>query len=604
MAPVNGVQTVLELIEKYTKNNNVMIFSKSTCPYCDKAKQLLKSLQIQFMFLDLDKEENGKEIQDALFKKSGQKTVPNVFIKGKHFGGWDDTFQAHQEGKLMELVATHNFEYDLVVIGGGSGGLAVSKRAADLGRKVAVCDFVKPSPSGTTWGLGGTCVNVGCIPKKLMHQAALLGRGIHDAEKFGWKLNKSDSETSTNEITVDWEKLVNGVQDYIGSLNWGYRVALREKKVNYVNGYAEFIDAHTVETTNKRGKKTTLTSDKFVIAVGERPKYPAIPGAMEFGISSDDLFSLPYNPGKTLVVGASYVALECAGFLRGIGLDVTVMVRSILLRGFDQQIAEKIGNYMKFEGVKFIRPCVPTKIELIKAKRDDQAGLYKVTGMSKEEEVVDEYNTILFAIGRESVTKTIGLEKVGITTAKNTGKIQTNEFDQTSVPNIYCIGDNAEGKPELTPVAIQAGRLLARRLYSDSKLKCDYSGVPTTVFTPLEYSCCGLSEEDALEKYGDEDVEVYHSNFGPLEWTVAQHDSNTCYMKVICLISENERVIGIHFLGPNAGEVMQGFATAMKCGMTKAQLDATIGIHPTNAEVLTTLPITKRSKLDIDQAGC
>merc|ERR1712002_910247 len=207
----------------------------------------------------------------------------------------------------------------------------------------------------------------------------------------------------------------------------------------YINGYAKFMDAHTIETTNKRGKKHTLTAEKFVIACGERPKYPNIPGAREYGISSGDLFSLGYNPGKTLVVGASYVALECAGFLNGIGLDCTVMVRSILLRGFDQQIAEKIGAYMEQEGVKFIRPCVPTKIECVRPQRDDQAGLYKVTGKSGETEHVDEYNTILFAIGLESVTKTIGLEKLGIIPDKNTGKITTNDCDQTNVSHIYCI---------------------------------------------------------------------------------------------------------------------------------------------------------------------
>jgi len=602
MAPVNGVGgEPHEIVDKYIVNNNVMIFSKSTCPFCAKTKQLLNSLQIQYTVLELDLEENMKELQTALFNKSGQKTVPNVYIKGKHLGGWTDTEQAHQEGRLLDMCATHNYEYDLVVLGGGSGGLAASKQASELGRKVAVCDFVKPTPSGTTWGLGGTCVNVGCIPKKLMHQAALLGRSVQDAKKFGWA---ADLKTTEDGGPVQWSDLVSGVQDYIGSLNWGYRVQLREKNVNYVNGYAEFTDPHTIETTNKRGKKTTLTSDKFIIAVGERPKYPNIPGAMEYGISSDDLFSLPYNPGKTLVVGASYVALECAGFLRGIGLDVTVMVRSILLRGFDQQIAEKIGKYMEEEGVKFVRPCVPVKIECVRPRGDDQTGIYRVTGQSGDNEVVDEYNTILFAIGRESVTKTIGLDKVGIVPAKNTGKIATNEFDETNVPHIYCIGDNAEGKPELTPVAIQAGRLLAKRLYSDSKLKCDYEGVPTTVFTPLEYSCCGLSEEAAIEIHGDDDIEVYHSNFGPLEWTVAQHDPNTCYMKVICLISDRERVIGLHYLGPNAGEVMQGFSVAMKCGMTKAVLDRTIGIHPTNAEVFTTLDVTKRSKGSVEKSGC
>jgi len=535
---------------------------------------------------------------------TGQKTVPNVFIKAKHIGGCTDTKNFHKEGQLMDKVKNHEFDYDLIVLGGGSGGLACSKAAARLGRKVAVCDFVQPTPLGTTWGLGGTCVNVGCIPKKLMHQAALLGKSIEDAEHYGWE--DPDKKEGSSKGRMNWDKLKQGVQDHIGSINWGYRVQLREKKVEYINGYAKFMDAHTIETTNKRGKKHTLTAEKFVIACGERPKYPNIEGAKEYGITSDDLFSLDYNPGKTLVVGASYVALECAGFLTGIGNDVTIMVRSILLRGFDQQIAEKIGDYMKAEGTKFIRPCTPTRIECVTKASDTQPGLYKVYAQQGDQEVCDTYNTILFAIGRTSTTNTIGLENVpgGIVPIKGSGKIQTNKEDQTVVPHIYCIGDNALGKPELTPVAIAAGRLLAERLYGDKTTLCDYEGVPTTVFTPLEYSCCGLAEEDAIEKFGLDHIEVFHSNFGPLEWTVAHHDPNTCYMKVICVKADNMRVVGMHYLGPNAGEVMQGYATAMKAGITKKHLEQTIGIHPTNAEVFTTLFITKSSGKAIDQAGC
>lgn len=252
----------------------------------------------------------------------------------------------------------HNYEYDLVVIGGGSGGLAASKEAARLGRKVAVCDFVTPTPIGTTWGLGGTCVNVGCIPKKLMHQAALLGGARQESASFGWP------ETEKKE-SVDWAKMVEGVQNHIGSLNWGYRVALRDKKVKYLNEYASFVDTHTLKTVNKKGVEKNVTAQNFIICTGGRPRYPDIPGAKEFGITSDDIFSLPYNPGKTLLVGASYISLECAGFLNGINPgSATVMVRSILLRGFDQQMANKVGAYMEEEGVNFINECVPYKLEL------------------------------------------------------------------------------------------------------------------------------------------------------------------------------------------------------------------------------------------------
>ncbi|KGL77216.1 Thioredoxin reductase 1, cytoplasmic, partial [Tinamus guttatus] len=441
------------------------------------------------------------------------------------------------------------------------------QEAAKYDKKVMVLDFVTPTPLGTSWGLGGTCVNVGCIPKKLMHQAALLGQALQDARKFGWQF--------TEEVKHNWMTMTESVQNYIGSLNWGYRVALREKKVTYENAYGEFVGPHTVKVLH-----TCFLAKRFLIATGERPRYLGIPGDKEYCISSDDLFSLPYCPGKTLVVGASYVALECAGFLAGLGLDVTVMVRSILLRGFDQDIANKIGEYMEEHGINFIKQFVPIKIE------EGTPGRLKVTAQSTvgNEIIEGEYNTVLLAIGRDACTRKIGLDKVGVKINEKTGKIPVNDEEQTNVPYIYAIGDILQDKLELTPVAIQAGRLLVRRLYGGATSKCDYVNVPTTVFTPLEYGACGYSEERAVEEFGEENIEVYHSYFWPLEWTVPSRDNNKCYAKIICNIKDNERVIGFHVLGPNAGEVTQGFAAAIKCGMTKEQLDGTIGIHPVCAE--------------------
>ncbi|NXF02577.1 TRXR1 reductase, partial [Smithornis capensis] len=450
------------------------------------------------------------------------------------------------------------------------------QEAAKYEKKVMVVDFVMPTPLGSSWGLGGTCVNVGCIPKKLMHQAALLGQALQDSRKFGWQF--------TEEVKHSWMTMTESVQNYIGSLNWGYRVALRDKKVMYENAYGEFVGPHTIKTTNKRGVEKLYTAERFLIATGERPRYLGIPGDKEYCISSDDLFSLPYCPGKTLVVGASYVALECAGFLAGLGLDVTVMVRSILLRGFDQDMANKIGEYMTEHGVNFIREFVPIKVEQVE---EGTPGRLKVTAKSTagNQIIEGEYNTVLLAIGRDPCTRKIGLDKVGVNINEKTGKIPVNDEEQTNVPYIYAIGDILQDKLELTPVAIQAGRLLVRRLYAGATTKCDYVNVPTTVFTPLEYGACGYSEETAVEKFGEENIEVYHSHFWPLEWTVPSRDNNKCYAKIICNIQDNERVIGFHVLGPNAGEVTQGFAAAMKCGMTKEQLDSTVGIHPVCAEV-------------------
>lgn len=591
----SGREELKGWLKQLIDGNSVVVFSKSRCPYCAKVKELFKSLDVLCHVEELDLHDSGVTIQDVLFEMTGQKTVPNVFVNKTHVGGCDKTLEAHKTGLLKKLLMEEKYDYDLIVIGGGSGGLACSKEAASLGKKVLVLDFVVPTPQGTSWGLGGTCVNVGCIPKKLMHQAALLGHALKDSRKFGWEFSE--------QVQHNWESMREAIQDYIGSLNWGYRVALRDKAVTYLNSFGEFVEPHKIKATDKRGKETFHTAAKFVLATGERPRYLGVPGDREYCITSDDLFSLSYCPGKTLVVGASYVALECAGFLAGIGLDVTVMVRSILLRGFDQQMANKAGEYMEENDVKFIKKFVPTKIEQLAA---GQPGRLKVTAKSTESEdtIEEEYNTVLIAIGRDACTSNLGLEKVGVKVNEKNGKIPVNDEEQTNVPHIYAIGDILDGKLELTPVAIQAGKLLAGRLFGGSSVKCDYINVPTTVFTPLEYGCCGLPEEKAIEFYGEDNLEVYHTLFWPLEWTVPGGSNSACYAKVICNKLDNERVVGFHVLGPNAGEVTQGFAAAMKCGITKEQLNSTIGIHPTCAEVFTTLEISKRSGANITQKGC
>ncbi|XP_076363627.1 LOW QUALITY PROTEIN: thioredoxin reductase 1, cytoplasmic-like [Tachypleus tridentatus] len=597
MAPViNHGENVKLLIERHVKDNQVMLFSKSYCGFCRQVKKIFQSLDTPYFSLELDELGNGSDIQAELTAQTGRTTVPQVFINGVYLGGCDDTHAAYSSGKLAQLLrpTDEQYEYDLIVIGGGSGGLAASKEAAKLGKKVAVFDFVTPTPKGTTWGLGGTCVNVGCIPKKLMHRAAILGESLEEAKKFGWDV--------PDYIQHSWNKMTEEIQSYIGSLNWGYRVALREKQVKYFNARAEFVEEHKIKAIDKRKKESFHTAKHFIIATGERPRYPNCPGAKEYGITSDDLFSLPHCPGKTLLIGASYVSLECAGFLKGIGLDVTVMVRSILLRGFDQNIAERIGSHMSEHcGIKFIRPCVPTKVEEIEP---GQPGKLRVTGkMVDSEEIVEDYDTVIFAIGRDACTSGIGLDVAGVQVNTKNGKIPT-VTEQTNIPHIYAIGDILDGKLELTPVAIEAGILLARRLYGNGELQCDYLNVPTTVFTPLEYGCIGYPEEQAIQKYGDENIEVYHTNFLPLEWTLPKKSENVCYAKLICLKTENERVIGFHYLGPNAGEVTQGFAVGIKKGATKADFDATIGIHPTCAEVFTTLSVTRRSGKSIKQKGC
>jgi len=587
-------------VEKFTedliKSNTICIFSKSWCPFCKKVKEIFSSINAEYFVYELDLQENGDAIQSYLLKKTGQKTVPSVFINQQHIGGASDTEAAHAEGKLFGMIGGDKFDYDLFVLGGGSGGLACSKEAANLGAKVAVADFVTPTPIGTTWGLGGTCVNVGCIPKKLMHQAALLGEHIQDSQSYGWQ---------ATEKKHDWPTLVTAIKDHIGSLNWGYKVALRQANVKYYNSLAAIDGPNKVTLTAKNGKVETVSAKNIVLAMGGRPTYPDIPGAKECSITSDDIFSLNYNPGKTLFIGASYIALECAGFLHGFGNDVTVMVRSILLRGFDLECAAKIGDYMESHGIKFLKKFVPVKLEQLKAPTDDTAGEVKVTyqstdGAETKEEI---FNTVCFAVGRHPLTSNMGLDKIGVS-LDGKGFVNVDDADATNVKDVYAIGDIGSGIQELTPVAIQAGRLLARRLFGGKSLKCDYVNVPTTVFTPLEYGSCGYSEEQATEKFGAENVEVFHQSFTPLEATIPHKEENHCFTKVVVHKADSNRIVGMHYLGPNAGEVIQGFGIAFKLGATKESLDNLIGIHPTNAEIFTTMDVTKSSGESAEASGC
>uniref|UniRef100_A0A3Q2WTK4 Thioredoxin reductase 2, tandem duplicate 1 n=1 Tax=Haplochromis burtoni TaxID=8153 RepID=A0A3Q2WTK4_HAPBU len=425
------------------------------------------------------------------------------------------------------------------------------------------------SKEGTKWGLGGTCVNVGCIPKKLMHQAALLGTAVKDAKKYGWQIPDT--------VSHDWPTMAEAVHNHVKSLNWGHRVQLQDKKVKYMNLKGSLVDEHTVRGLSKAGKE--------------------IPGAAEHGITSDDIFWLKKSPGKTLVVGASYVALECAGFLKGIGLDTTVMVRSIALRGFDQQMAGLVTEYMEAHGTRFAWKSVPNRVDKV------SSGALQVTWTDTQtgSEHKDTFDSVLWAVGRAPETKALGLDKLGVQLNKQTGKIVVGPDESTSVPNIYAFGDIGEGRPELTPTAIKAGKLLARRLAGQSTELMNYDNVPTTVFTPLEYSCVGLSEEEAEKRHGKDGIEIYHAFYKPLEFTVAERDASQCYIKVR---GGTGKILGLHFTGPNAGEVAQGFAVGFQCGATYSHLIQTVGIHPTCAEEMVKVHITKRSGLDATVTGC
>ncbi|GBG85941.1 hypothetical protein CBR_g40754 [Chara braunii] len=484
----------------------------------------------------------------------------------------------------------HGFQYDLVVIGGGCGGLACAREAAKFGKKVAVLDYVYPSPAGTVWGLGGTSVNVGCIPKMLMHHAAVVGEAIVDAQEAGWNVRVDGH---------DWNKLVMMVQDYINSLNLGYKIALRDAKIDYIHAYGRFVDAHTVECKDRRAGVRAITSRRFVIAVGGRPRYMGVDGDKEFCITSDDLFAWDKPPGKTLCVGGSFVALEIAGFLTSLGFGVTVFARSVFLRGFDQQAAEHVVSYMEHQGTKMIANSVPIKFER------DEKGKVLVTYSERKSDVFrkEVFDTVIIAVGRDALTLDLRLDKAGVEFNQSTGKIRA-VHEQTNVKHIYAVGDVLEGKQELAAVAIKTGTLLAKRLFGGGKEFTDYCEVPATVYTPLEYGCIGMAEDAAEQQYGAENIEVYVSYLKPMLWNLNKkmrpngtylREDHACFLKLVTLIPEKERIIGLHIVAPNAGEIVGGYAVALKLGARKEDFDASVGVHPSISEEFTLMKVTKRS---------
>lgn len=426
-----------------------------------------------------------------------------------------------------------------------------------------------------------------------MHQASLLGEAIHDAQSYGWKIENPES------IQSNWSALTEAVQNHIKSVNWVTRVDLRDKKVEYVNGLGYLKDSNNVVAVMKNKTERVLNAKYIVIAVGGRPNYPNIPGAVEFGITSDDIFSYEKAPGKTLIVGAGYIGLECAGFLKGLGYDATVMVRSVVLRGFDQQMAEIVTGAMVEKGINFLQKTIPNSVE----KTEDGRLLVKYTN-AEGAQGSDVYDTVLFAIGRKPLTEDLKLNNAGIEIHPKSEKIIVDKQEQTTVENVYAIGDVIHEGLELTPVAIHAGRLLARRLFAEGTQYMDYTDVATTIFSPVEYACVGLSEEAAIEKFGEDNIEVYHAYYKPTEFFVPQRSVRYCYLKAVAKREGDQTVLGLHYVGPAAGEVIQGFAAAVKCGLTMKILQNTVGIHPTTAEEFTKISVTKRSGVDPTPASC
>lgn len=444
-------------------------------------------------------------------------------------------------------------DFDLIVIGGGSGGLAAAQRAAEYGARVAIVERSR---------LGGTCVNVGCVPKKVMWYAADLAHGIGRAADFGFDLARNGH---------DWKALVESREAYIRRLNGIYASNLERRKVTVLEGDGRLADLHTVEVDGK-----AHTAERIIIATGGSPRFPDIPGA-ELGISSDGFFELHEPPKRVAIAGSGYIAVELAGVLNALGSDVTLIVRRDgVLRNFDPLLRELLTEAMDADGIRIVTHCEPAEL-----RREDDDTLCFV---AKNGERHAGYDQVIWAIGRDPNTG-IGIEAVGIE-CDDRGFINVDDYQATSVDNIFALGD-VIGRVELTPVAIAAGRRLSDRLFGGMQdRKLDYDCIPTVVFSHPPIGTVGLTEYEAQEKYPD-DVKCYTATFNPMLYALSEHKVKAG-MKLVCA-GPDERIVGLHTIGAGSDEMLQGFAVAVKMGATKKDFDDTVAIHPTSAEEFVTM---------------
>lgn len=451
------------------------------------------------------------------------------------------------EGRIMS-----DQQYDLFVIGAGSGGVRAARMAAGHGAKVGIAEG---------WDTGGTCVNRGCVPKKLFFYSSHMHQEFDDASAYGWKF--------TGWRRFDWKTLVENKDRYIERLNGIYESLLDDSGVTQYKGYAKFTGPHTVEVNGQE-----ITADRILIATGGRPRMPDIPGA-EHLISSDEFFHMPKLPKKAVVIGGGYIAVELACALRGWGCDVTVINRSDrLLTAFDRDISAQLKQEMEKQGIKIILGCEPAKVE----KNGNMLHLHTNQG------TILEGQTILAAIGRTPHSQDLDLDKAGVKTDGN-GRIITNKDNETNIPHIYAVGDVTNAH-NLTPVATAEGHALADRLYGGKPGRyVEYDHIPTAVFSHPPISTVGMTEEDARTK--NIDYQIFKTSFRQLKFTLPNRDEQT-FMKLI-VDRKTDKLLGVHIMGLNADEMMQVMGTVLKMGGTKADLDRTIGIHPTAAEELVTM---------------
>jgi len=449
---------------------------------------------------------------------------------------------------------TQHFDY--LAIGAGSGGIASANRAAKLGKKAAVIEAKY---------IGGTCVNVGCVPKKAMWYAAQISDAIKYANDYGFKLKKEGFE---------WEHLVKNREAYIERIHGAYQRGFESNNVTVIQGFAKFVDKNTVEVNG-----TFYTADHITIATGGRPTIPNIEGA-EFGINSDGFFALTEQPESVAVIGAGYIAVELAGVFHALGTQTHLLVRNEKpLRTFDEMLSTTLVEQMEKHGPTLHNYSTPERIEKL---ADDTLVVHLTNGQS-----IGPVAEVVWAIGREPATDNINVELAGIE-LNDKGFIVTDKYQNTNVEGIYAVGDNT-GRAQLTPVAVAAGRRLCERLFNNKPDEhLDYSGIATVVFSHPVIGTVGLTEAEAIAQYGEGNISVYNSQFTALYQAMTEDYRDPTRMKLICA-GKDEKVVGLHSIGFGSDELLQGFAVAMKMGATKADFDNTIAIHPTSAEEFVTL---------------
>ncbi len=442
-------------------------------------------------------------------------------------------------------------DWDLFVIGAGSGGVRCARFSAQFGARVAIAEERY---------LGGTCVNVGCIPKKLMVYASHYTEEAHDAAAgFGWKVGDS---------SFDWSTLIANKNSEIERLNGIYDGLLDGAGVTLFNGRARIVDPHTVEVDGQQH-----SAENILVSTGSWPNLPDVPG-IEHAITSNEVFYLEEQPKRVLIVGGGYIAVEFAGIFHGLGTEVTQIYRGpLFLRGFDDDVRAHLAGEIRKKGIDL---RFDTNVNAI--EKTSQGYSVALTDGSTVE--VDQ---VMYATGRVPLSKDLGLEDAGVE-VNSKGAILVDEYSRSNVPSIHAIGDVTD-RVNLTPVAIHEGVCLSNTLFNGTPMKPVHRDVPAAVFSQPPIGTVGLTEAQAREEYAD--VDIYESRFRALKHTLTKGDEQT-YMKLI-VDPKSDRVLGLHMVGPDAGEITQGFAVAIKCGATKAQFDSTIGIHPTSAEEFVTM---------------